>query len=208
MTPERLRVYVDGFNLYHGLHDQAQCRLLWLDVLRLAENLRPRSVVDHVHYFTAPVLGDPAAASRQAEYQSALQAANGARLTIWQGRYQTKAKRCRACGMRWNEREEKETDVSIAVRLVADAAQKLMDSAMLISADSDLAPAVRVAKELNPSLTVFAAFPPRRASAELQNEMPRSFHINPAKIRASFLPEQVAGPGGVVFRRPTKWNPR
>lgn len=169
--------------------------------------LRPRSVVDHVHYFTAPEQNEPAAQSRQSEYQSALLATNGARLTITQGRYQAKQKVCRSCGATWTEREEKETDVNIAVNLVADAALRKMDAAMIISADSDLAPAVRVARELHPSLVLLAAFPPRRFSAELNRLMPSSFHINPARVRKALLPEQVPGRGGAIFRRPSKWNP-
>lgn len=198
---------MDGFNLYYGLHDEARCRLLWLDLVKLAQTLRPRSVVDHVHYFTAPVLGDAAAASRQSEYQSALKAVNGDGISITQGRYQSKARECRSCHATWQDREEKETDVNIAVNLVADAAERRMTTAMLISADSDLIPAVRVARRLNPALVVFAAFPPKRFSADLKREMPSSFHINPPRIRASLLPDLVPGRGGLVFRRPSKWQP-
>lgn len=39
---ERLIVYVDGFNLYHGLHDAARCRWLWLDLVALAQLRVPR----------------------------------------------------------------------------------------------------------------------------------------------------------------------
>lgn len=185
MAHDVLRVYVDGFNLYHGLHDEAGCRFLWLDLVKLAERLRPRSHVDHVHYFTAPVLGEPDAASRQAEYQNALQALHPHRVSITQGRYQTKTKRCRKCGTKWQEREEKETDVNIAVSLVA----------------------VRTAQSLNPNLIVFAAFPPRRFSSELKALMPASFQINPARIRQSLLPNEVPGTNpGVLFRRPAKWH--
>lgn len=207
MAHDVLRVYVDGFNLYHGLHDEAGCRFLWLDLVKLAERLRPRSHVDHVHYFTAPVLGEPDAASRQAEYQNALQALHPHRVSITQGRYQTKTKRCRKCGTKWQEREEKETDVNIAVSLVADAALGAMTTAMLLSADSDLSPAVRTAQSLNPNLIVFAAFPPRRFSSELKALMPASFQINPARIRQSLLPNEVPGTNpGVLFRRPAKWH--
>ena len=41
--PERLLVYVDGFNLYHGMHDEYGHKYLWLDVVKLARALRPRS---------------------------------------------------------------------------------------------------------------------------------------------------------------------
>ncbi len=47
---ERLIVYIDGFNLYHGLHDAAGNRLLWLDIVKLATTLRPRSALVQVKY--------------------------------------------------------------------------------------------------------------------------------------------------------------
>ena len=112
---ERLIAYVDGFNLYYGLHDLAGTRLLWLDLGKLAEDLRPRSDVVCVRYFTAPVLNQPKAASRQQEYQDALVAVHGDRIAITHGRYQAKTRTCRACGATWTAHEEKETDVNIAV---------------------------------------------------------------------------------------------
>lgn len=60
-----LIVYVDGFNLYHGLKDQFGRRMLWLDLVARSNRLRPRSSLMRVRSFTAPVLGDPPAASRQ-----------------------------------------------------------------------------------------------------------------------------------------------
>ena len=203
---ERLIVYVDGFNLYHGLHDSARCRWLWLDLVALARNLRPRSALQQVRYFTAPVLGQPDAQSRQQHYLDALVAHNGARIDIVQGRYQSKTKTCRTCGAQWVEREEKETDVNIAVGLVTDTARGAMDAALLLSADSDLTPAVRAAKGINPSLFVAAAFPPKRYSAELKALMPASFQISPSKIRGSFLPENVKA-AGRTLSRPRKWHP-
>ncbi|MGL5931202.1 MAG: NYN domain-containing protein [Dermatophilaceae bacterium] len=203
---ERLIVYVDGFNLYHGLHDMARRRWLWLDLVSLAEVLRPRSDVQVVRYFTAPVLGQPDAQSRQQRYLDALAAHRGTRIDIVLGRYQSKKKSCRRCGALWVEREEKETDVNIAVGLVTDAARGAMDSALLVSADSDLAPAVRAARAIRPDLFVAAAFPPKRFSAELKAAMPSSFHISPSKVRASFLPPTVTD-GGRELTRPARWHP-
>jgi hypothetical protein len=71
---ERLIVYVDGFNLYNGLHDAAGNRLLWLDIVRLAQLLRPRSSLVQVKYFTATVLNEPEAQARQDRYIEALRA--------------------------------------------------------------------------------------------------------------------------------------
>ncbi|HEY5858047.1 MAG TPA: NYN domain-containing protein [Aldersonia sp.] len=200
-------LYVDGFNLYHGLHDKSGHADLWLDLVMLAKRLRPRSDLVAVRYFTAPVLNDPGAASRQSDYLAALAAHGGSKIEIIQGRYQAKVMRCRKCGAGWTQYEEKETDVNIAVSLVADAASGSTDAALLLSADSDLAPAVRMARRVNPHLFIAAAFPPKRFSAELQNLMPRSFHLGMSKIRSSQLPETVTDvTRGVSWSRPAKWT--
>lgn len=66
---ETLAVYVDGFNLYHGLHQATARRHLWLDLGALAQSLRPQSVLTKVMYFTAPVLNDAAGLSNQQDYE-------------------------------------------------------------------------------------------------------------------------------------------
>ena len=204
--PERLIVYVDGFNLYHGLKERSGRRLLWLDLAKLSRLLRPRSSLVRVHYFTAPVLDDPPAASRQARYQRALRAQDPGLVEITQGRYQKKSRSCRACGATWTQYEEKETDVSIATTIVADAASRVVDSALIISADSDLTPAVRTARTLNSTMFIAAAFPPLRYSAELKNLMPASFSIGLSKLTGAQLPRTVVDQtSGRSYSRPVKW---
>jgi uncharacterized LabA/DUF88 family protein len=204
---ERLIMYVDGFNLYHGLHDWARCKWLWLDIVKLGELLRPRSDLIQVRYFTAPVLNDAGAASRQQAYQEALAINAAGRLEIVQGRYQTKTYTCRACGDTRRMYEEKETDVNIATSLVSDAALDRMDSALILSADSDLIPAVKAAKALAPKLFVTAAFPPRRNCDELKKVLPASFHVGKKQIRLAQLPETLHDPAsGRTYSRPAKWS--
>jgi hypothetical protein len=57
--------YVDGFNLYHGLHDKYGRRYLWLDLGHLVQRLRPSDHVVAVRYFTALVRDDASALARQ-----------------------------------------------------------------------------------------------------------------------------------------------
>ncbi|MFF2026701.1 NYN domain-containing protein [Streptomyces sp. NPDC058171] len=201
-----LIVYVDGFNLYHGLHEKYGRRFLWLDLEKLARTLRPRDQLVKVKYFTASVMNDPDALSRQDTYLQALSAYSGETVEIVKGRYQAKRKTCRQCGGSWTHYEEKETDVNIAVSLVADVATKAATSAVIISADSDLAPAVRKAKSLAPGTHIMAAFPPKRFSNELKTLMPASFPIGRAKFAGTQLPDQITDPvTGHVLALPAKW---
>ena len=124
--------YVDGFNLYHGLRDKYRRRYLWLDLEHLVRRLRPQDRIVAVRYFTALVRDEPPALDRQRAYLDAL-GAHSATAEIILGRYQAKTVACRRCGSIWTSYEEKETDVNIAVSLVADAAAGASDIALIIT---------------------------------------------------------------------------
>jgi uncharacterized LabA/DUF88 family protein len=101
--------------------------------------------------------------------------------------------------------EEKETDVSLAVTLVGDGARGLYDVALLISADSDMVPAIREVKRLAPGVKVIGALPPNRRSGALRTACDAAFTIGTAKIRQSQLPASVSARGS-VFTRPSHWR--
>lgn len=198
--------YVDGFNLYHGLHQAYGRRYLWLDLQHLVKRLRPADQILAVRYFTAEVKDDPDGLARQRAYLAALKT-HSAQVKVVLGRYQTKTITCRQCGSAWTSYEEKETDVNIAVALVADAAASASDIALIVSADSDLCPAIRTARSLNPRRRMIAAFPPRRSSFEIRSLVRRPFTLAAADIRNSLLPEVVADRAkGFVHKRPDKWR--
>ena len=142
--------------------------------------------------------------SRVAVYVDALQARSQL-VRIKDGRFQEKNRRCRDCGSTWTVFEEKETDVNIAVALLADAVRDDFDTALLISADSDLCPAVRETKSLFPEKRIIAAFPPGRHSAELKRAVDGFMFIGDDKIRRAQLPDEVVTGAGVVLRRPKHW---
>lgn len=97
--------------------------------------------------------------------------------------------------------------MNIATALVADAATLATDSALIISADSDLTPAVRTARALIGGMFLAAAFPPLRYSAELTKLMPASFKIGMSKLTGAQLPQTVVDSvSGRAHNRPAKWN--
>ncbi|WP_206074614.1 NYN domain-containing protein [Antribacter gilvus] len=206
MTGRNLIAYIDGFNLYHGLHEVTRRRKLWLDVVDLTRRLRPRSRLVQVKYFTAHVLDQPAALSRQENYLNALRAQNPGLLTITLGRYQKRMVACRSCGHVRPHYEEKQTDVNIATEIVADALAGRCQDALIISADSDLVPAVTMAQRL-PGYFAVAAFPPGRHSNDLKRLMPASFGIHLPRIAQAQLPSVVKDQeSGTLYARPPYWT--
>lgn len=207
MPKKTLIAYVDGFNLYNGIHDAYSHRYLWLDLVKVLSLLRPRHTVVRVNYFTAPLLDDPGAQSRQATYWNALEATYGERVPIIKGRYQRSTARCRDCGAERPHYEEKETDVNLALTIARDAVLKEATDYYLISGDSDAAPAIREAQRINPEGFYKAYFPPSRHSEELKALMPLSEVIGRTRLREAQLPEVVLGPEGQEHRQPLKWKP-
>lgn len=198
--------YIDGFNLYHGLKEKHGKKYLWLDLEAMVNRLlQPDQVFNRVHYYTAAVRNDPPAEFRQQTYLDALRA-HCRYVDIVLGRFQEKTARCKGCGRSWRTYEEKETDISIALGMVEDAVNQEFDTALLISGDSDLVPAVRAVKRLRPTAKIVAAFPPRRHSDELRRVVDANFTIGDAVIRHSLLPDEVRTPVGKVYTRPRSWR--
>lgn len=207
--------YVDGFNLYYGIKSKFGRRYLWLDVVELVRRLRPADHIAVVRYFTAVVKGEPAAAANQIEYIDALQAHCGPVLDVQRGWFKPRTiGPCKICGQhfecacprRFRSFEEKETDVALGASMVEDAAAGLGDISLLVSADSDFAPAVRSIKRLDPQRPVLLAMPPGNLRPHKRFSNVGHFNINETALRHAQLPPAVNDPGtGRQRSRPTKW---
>jgi uncharacterized LabA/DUF88 family protein len=80
------------------------------------------------------------------------------------------------------------------------------DTALIISGDSDLCPAIRAMKRLWPEKRTVAAFPPRRESGDLKRAVDGYLVIGDDKIRKSQLPSPVVTSTGVTLQRPKHWT--
>lgn len=206
--------YIDGFNLYHGIKAKYGRRYLWLDLVALVEQLRPGDDLVVVRYFTAVVKGEPTAAANQIDYIDALEAHCGPVLDVRRGWFKKRTiAPCKQCGDHWlcscprryRGFEEKETDVALGVTIVEDVACKLADLTLLVSADSDFAPAVAAVKRIDPSHPVLMAMPPGNLQPHKRFTDVGYFNINETALRRSQLPETVTDRTGVARSRSAKW---
>lgn len=206
-APARVIAYIDGFNLYFGMKSKGWKRYYWLDLVALCRSLmKPDQKLVATKYFTSrvsPTPQDPHQVQRQGIYLEALETGTG--LAPILGHYLPKTMTCRNCTSSWQTFEEKRTDVNIAIEMLADAHADQFDTALLISADSDLSAPIEKIRHLFPGKRVVAAFPPGRNSAQLAKLVHGSFTIGEAKLRQSQLSNPVTKPDGFVLRRPARW---
>ena len=199
----RVIVYIDGFNLYHAIDDLGQSHLKWLNLRALAESLlRTGEQVKLVRYFSAYATWKPGPYARHRDYVAALKA-QGVETNM--ASFKKKPRKCHSCNAKWFGHEEKETDVNIAVQMVADALTGAAERLVLISADTDLAPPIRTIAQLAPQCEVFVATPPRRFR-NCQALKP-ALEITAGRIAKCLLPEQVQISATRTITRPLSYAP-
>ena len=212
---ERVAVYIDGFNLFYGLKSKRQGRrgrrwpcYYWLDVRQMSEKLlRTNQKLVLVRYFTARVhhdANDPGKVNRQNTYLEALQTLPDA--TLHEGYFVEKTRTCHHCRSKYKDYEEKMTDVNIAMELLTDAQDDLFDTAIIVSADGDLAGPVTAVCRRYPGKRVVMAFPPDRNSVRLLKLASGFVRLRQNTVRTSQLPPRMTGVDGQLIRRPHKWR--
>ena len=208
MSIERAIVYIDGFNLYHGLMQAQLGRSRWLDLSAMSRSLLgDNRRLELVRYFITRVRSRPEDEERQSVYIDALRAHGSIEIDF--GFFLRKKDiECRRCQNSWPDYEEKKTDVNIAVRLLNDAFDDRFDVALIVSGDSDLVPAVESVRTRHPDKRLIVAFPPMRRSFDLEVAAHASFGIRNRQIRGSRLPDPVITPEGIALRAPMGWTPR
>lgn len=217
----RLSVLVDGFNLYHSIEELIHKRSFpaatkWLDLVGLANSflhqieIPGRKEVVSVDYFTAyahhKMEEDPLHVKRHEIYMRAL-ADSGVKCHIH--RFKKRHKNCKVCGERFKFHEEKETDVAMAIKLLRIFVEKQADVAVLVTGDTDIAPAVRAVLDMFPEAVVWFAFPYERRNKELAGAVQvrgGSFKIGEKAYERHRLPDPYPMKVGDALPMPVKWR--
>jgi uncharacterized LabA/DUF88 family protein len=97
--------------------------------------------------------------------------------------------------------EEKGSDVNLGVHLVHDAAQDRYDLAAVVSNDSDLAEALRIARE-EYHKTIGVISPHYPVAGDLKEHASFYRYIRPKTLTRSQLPNPIPG---TSIRKPARW---
>jgi uncharacterized LabA/DUF88 family protein len=176
---------IDGFNFYHPIrHHQRRLKqsLQWLDYPSLlhyyAKRVRdiPAHTIEDVHFFTALAKHRdakyPGTTDRHITYINALKHSG---VHVEMGNFKRHQKpyrlnRCEnrvpaesSCQLTLESWEEKETDVRIACKVLELATLYPYDVLYLLSADSDLVPAIESLKRIRPDTKIVLVTPPSKA---------------------------------------------
>ncbi len=224
----RTIVYVDGYNLYYSALTKSQYK--WLDLHALMcdvlKDAYPgaQAQIDLIKFFTAPIMGryasDPNSEHRQVRYHNALKFAPSGPVEIITG-YHSEAEKMgylvesgpgNSGRVRVKVMEEKQTDVNIGLHMYRDAVHGIVDQVVLVSGDSDLAPAFEMIRDDMPHIVRGLVFPTldskphARRSGQLQELATWTRrHLSATQLETCQLPSCVLNRKNKAIKKPEEW---
>jgi 6-hydroxy-3-succinoylpyridine 3-monooxygenase len=234
----RTRVYIDGYNLYYGSLRNTSYK--WLDILKLFGDeilpsilYWPEATADPADFQLHPECAARAddSVSSQAQYHNALHKHSNGRLEFVMGNYSIyesnqplidqsdPKRRPRDCPkvQVWKF-EEKQSDVNLALQIYDDALSGEVDQVVLVTNDTDLAPALNMLKSRCPDIVRGVVIPTRKSGPDHQIERRANAsltdlahwvrrYITDDELKASQLPDVVQG-GRRASVKPHSWYAR
>jgi len=204
-TPQRVIVYIDGFNFYYGLKSHNWTKYYWLDCVSLFQKfIRTHQQLVELNYFSAKPK-DQGKSQRQEAFFSGNKSNPLFHLHL--GKFLKKVITCRKCSHVYHTYEEKQTDVDIAVKMIGDVVHDRCDISILVSADSDLIPPINFIRGHKVNHKIFVYFPPQRFSYELTNKADRIVKLenHEGRFANSLLPDPVTLASGIQLPKPAIW---
>lgn len=210
----RVSFLIDGFNLYHSVKDLDKIlgiKAKWLDLKSLCQSyiylFGKDAVLQDIYYFSAYPnhLSNkrPDTILRHKNFVTCLEDMG---INVILGRFKEKKIYCDCCKKIISKHEEKETDVAIAIKIIELFHCDSCDIQVIISGDTDLAPAVKTSLSLFNDKQICFAFPFNREMRELSKlSTLKSFSIGARNYQKHLLPDPFLLTNGQKIPKPTNW---
>ena len=212
---KRVSFFVDGFNLYHSIRAAekllAEKQLKWLDLTALCRSFLPlmgqQAGLGEIHYFSA--YADHLRSSNRekvSRHEAFVRALTATGVHAHLSKFSKKQVWSHDTNKWVNAYEEKETDVAIACAVLGDALDDQLDSAVVISGDSDFIPLANSFAKRAPSKELRFALPFARGTKRLRQLCPDSFSISKEAYAKHQFPDRVQLPSGKFVTIPADWK--
>jgi len=210
----RTTFLVDGFNVYHSVVEASRSlggvSTKWLDYRSLLSSylaaIGAGATLEEIYLFTAFATfleqSRPGVVARHRAYIECLEATG---IKPVMGRFKSKFVHCSACKANVMHHEEKESDVAIGVKVMELLHADRADTLVLVTGDTDVAPAIRTAITLFPTKRICVALPFRRENQELANLVSKHFKIRKEAYSRHQLPDPFTLPSGRTVPKPKGW---
>lgn len=202
---KNVSIFIDGFNIYYAINNKRLKKYKWLDLNNLTHHFISKNTqqIKDIYYFTALAKWSQKKVDKHNVYLRALRKSN---VKIIKGEFRKKDKFCFHCKKTTKTYEEKETDVNIAIKLVSLAFKNQYDTAMILSGDSDLCPAIKEVKKYFPEKDIILIIPPFRKAEMLKRVADRHIKLTEPLLRQYQFPDKIICKSGSIIHKPDDWK--
>lgn len=212
----RISFLIDGFNLYHSVKNASIDLGLkgggtrWLNIYAMCGSylhaIGNNAQIVSVYYFSALAKHieafKPDVVTRHLTFIQCLKATG---VSVELARFKKKNIPCPSCNQAIKRYEEKETDVAIATKLLELFFLDQCDTAVLITGDTDIVPAVKTAQRLFPHKLIAFLLPYKRHNRELAKLATMHFELKKETYTRHQFPDPFITPKGEKLLKPTGW---
>lgn len=190
------------------MDDLKEHSIKWLDLNKLSKiitsPLKGPSI--EILYFTAYATWKPEQYKRHRAYVAALKSVG---VKVVMGNFKCKKRKCKNCSVEWESHEEKETDVNIAINIIKSAYERAYDRLFIVTGDTDVAPAIRMAKQIYAEGLITIAAPPGRDKYinALVNSADNKQKLSFEMFKQAQFPDVINDDrGNVICNKPAKYK--
>ena len=201
----RIVALIDGFNLYYAIDERREYHpFKWLNLQKLVQACVPKTdTIEEILYFTSLQLWLPEIAARHRLF---IRANEHFGVKAVYGEFRQRDRTCPLCEGQYRGREEKQTDVNIAIHLLRLAVQDRYDTALVVTGDSDVLPAIRAVKGMYPTKRIRIAIPIGREANQLKQEADSYIRLKQMHLRSSMFGDEIDLGEGAKLVRPNTWR--
>ncbi len=201
----KVYAFIDGFNFYHAVDDvPAYRKFKWMNLKRLVScYVLGADTLEGVEYFTTLATWDAGKVARHTQF---IRANEEQGVVVTYGEFKRKDRYCGLCNRKFKKREEKQTDVNIALRLLELAIQERYDKAIIVSGDTDLIPAIKAVHRTFPQKTIGVVIPIGRASEDLKKQADFHHKMKVKHLASSRFDDNHKMADGSILTCPASWR--
>ncbi len=202
---------IDGFNIYHSTNDvlrKTHQNVKWLNIKSLCDSYLPLiskdAVNKSIYYFSA--YANHTSHETVNRHKLFVKALESTGINVIINRFKKTSVYCHHCKMRSTHHEEKRTDMAIGIKILEVMLINEADVVVLVSGDTDMIPAIQMAKKYYPGKEIIALFPFKRDNAEMRQATDRHFKIKPNTYARHQFPDEIILDNGEKLLKPDHWN--
>ena len=203
---KRVAFIIDGLNLYHSIERRPHWHgFKWLDLRALANAfIKPSSevIVDVCFCTSSPTWN----LNKLNRHNLLLKAYLDLGIRVVKGDIRKTKRDCRAtCLQEFEDHEEKQTDINVAVEVLRGVMGGTCDKVFLVSGDSDQIPTVKFFHEKFPDKELVIVIPPGEMAENLRQTAKASAQITLVQLKRSMLSEPHVCKDGMGITKPCSW---